>query len=144
MYYGYKKKLTKVDSCRLLFFLCFLCFFPSSPSSFPPCCPFRGAACGKRPVNILRTTSSAFHQTTDQSKSAFVQLSRVVEQFGMMMMMMASRQWNDTLVAMASLLPSVKAALAHSSPLEVGSCDSYFLLHDGHWFTAKWIEKVKI
>ena len=100
MYYGYKKKLTKVDSCRLLFFLCFLCFFPSSPSSFPPWCPFRGAACGKRPVNILRTTSSAFHQTTDQSKPAFVQVSRLVQQFGMMMM--ASQQWNDTLLAMAS------------------------------------------
>ena len=38
-------ELTKVDSCRLLFFRCFLCFFPSlSPSSFLPC-PFCGTAC---------------------------------------------------------------------------------------------------
>ena len=67
-------KLTKVDSCRLLFFLCFLCFFPSpSPSSFFPC-PFCGTACDQHWVNILKV-SRGTRQTTNQSGPAPVQVS---------------------------------------------------------------------
>ena len=42
--YAWDKKLTKVDSCRLLFFRCFLCFFPSPFSPFSSFRPFCGTA----------------------------------------------------------------------------------------------------
>ena len=118
-------KLTKVDSCRLLFFRCFLCFFPStSSSSFFPC-PFCGTACHQHWVNILKV-SRRTHQTTNQSRPALMQVSWDESKAG--------QDEDDTLWAMASLLPSVKAS----------HCFSYFLLHHRHWFTAERIQKVKI